>query len=61
MNTITTFLKETRNELRHVVWPSRTRTIAYTVIIIVLSLVLGYLLNGFDLGFRALLGHFIIK
>lgn len=61
MNTITTFLKETRNELRYVVWPSRSRTIAYTLIIIVLSLVLGYLLNGFDLGFRALLGHFIIK
>lgn len=58
---IATFLKETRSELKHVVWPSRARTIAYTVIIIVLSLVLGYLLNGFDLGFRALLGHLIIK
>lgn len=58
---IASFLKSTRNELKHVVWPSRRRTIAYTVIIIVLSIALGYLLNGFDLGFRALLGHFIIK
>lgn len=58
---IASFLKETKNELTHVVWPSRRRTIAYTVIILVLSLVLGYLLNGFDVGFRALLGHFIIK
>ena len=61
MNTITTFLKATRNELRYVVWPSRSRAIAYTIIIILLSLVLGYLLNGFDLAFRALLGHLIVK
>jgi preprotein translocase subunit SecE len=58
---IATFLKETRTEMKHVVWPSRRRTVAYTLIIIVLSLVLGYLLNGFDVLFRALLGHFIIK
>jgi preprotein translocase SecE subunit len=58
---IATFLKETRNEMRHTVWPSRRRTIAYTVIIIVLSLALGYLLSGFDVAFRALLGNVIIR
>jgi preprotein translocase subunit SecE len=58
---IATFLKETKNEMKYVVWPSRRRTIAYTVIIIMLSVVLGYVLNGFDLGFRALLAHFIVK
>ncbi len=58
---IATFLKETKNEMRHVVWPSRRRTIAYTAIIIVLSLILGYVLNGFDVGFQALLGHLIVK
>jgi len=58
---IATFLRETRTELRHVVWPSRRRTFAYTIIIIVVSLGLGYLLNGVDLGFRALLAHFIVK
>jgi preprotein translocase subunit SecE len=58
---IATFLKDTKNEMRHVVWPSRNRTIAYTIIIIVLSLVLGYILSGLDLGFQALVGHFIVK
>jgi preprotein translocase subunit SecE len=58
---IASFLKETKSEMTHVTWPSRRRTIAYTVIILVLSIVLGYILNGFDVGFRALLGHFIIK
>ena len=61
MNSITTFLKETRNELRHVIWPSHRRAITYTIIILVLSLVLGYLLNGLDVGFRALLAPFIVK
>lgn len=47
------FLRETRNEMRHVVWPSRARTIAYTVIIIVFSLAFGYFLSGVDSIFRA--------
>jgi preprotein translocase SecE subunit len=58
---IATFLKETKTELKHVIWPSRVRTIAYTVIIVVLSLVLGYLIKGFDVGFRALLAPIIIR
>lgn len=47
------FLKETRNEMRHVVWPSRARTVAYTLIIIGVSLALGYFLTGVDSVFRA--------
>ncbi|MES2224705.1 MAG: preprotein translocase subunit SecE [Patescibacteria group bacterium] len=58
---IATFLKETRSELRQTVWPSRSRVIAYTAIIIILSLALGYLMSGFDVAFRALLGSIIIK
>ncbi len=47
------FLKDTRNEMRHVVWPSRARTVAYTLIIIVFSLAVGYFLSGVDSVFRA--------
>ena len=47
------FLKQTRNEMRHVVWPSRARTVAYTLIIITFSLALGYFLSGVDSVFRA--------
>ncbi|HEY0979791.1 MAG TPA: preprotein translocase subunit SecE [Candidatus Paceibacterota bacterium] len=47
------FLRQTRNEMRHVVWPSRARTVAYTLIIIGLSLALGYFLSGVDSVFRA--------
>jgi preprotein translocase subunit SecE len=58
---IASFLKETKNEMKHVVWPSRRRTIAYTIIILVLSVILGYILSGLDTGFQALLGHLIVK
>ena len=53
------FLRETRNEMKHVVWPSRARTIAYTVIIIVFSLALGYGLSGVDSIFRSALRSII--
>ncbi|MBY0328707.1 preprotein translocase subunit SecE [Patescibacteria group bacterium] len=53
------FLKETRNEMKHVVWPSRTRTIAYTVVIIVLSVAIGYGLSGVDGIFRSALRSII--
>src|SRR5690606_22941007 len=49
------FIRNTRNEMRHVVWPSRARTVAYTAIIIVLSFALGYFLSGVDSVFRAVL------
>jgi len=53
------FLKETRKEMKHVVWPSRTRTIAYTVIILAFSLALGYGLSGVDSIFRSALRSII--
>ena len=45
---LTTYLKETRNELRHVNWPTRKQTIAFTLIVIILSIVTAVLLGGFD-------------
>lgn len=55
------FLKETRSELRYVVWPTRTRAITYAVIIIIFSLAVGYVLGGFDQLFRLILKSFILK
>lgn len=55
------FLINTRNELKHVVWPTRARAITYAIIIIVFSLVLGYVLFGFDAIFRELLKLIFVK
>lgn len=56
---IVSFLKETRSELRHVTWPTRTKAFIYTIIIILFSVGLGYMLGGFDAIFRVVLRSII--
>jgi len=48
MSKITEYLKETRTELKHVIWPTRRQTIFYTLIVIVLSVLIAYYLGIFD-------------
>ena len=55
------FLKETKAELRHVVWPTRRRALVYALIIILFSLALGYMLGGFDALFQELLKAVVVK
>lgn len=49
---ITQFLKETKGELKQVSWPSRRHLVIYTVVVIIFSLALGYLLGAFDTLFQ---------
>ena len=51
MSKITEYIKETRFELKNVVWPTRAQTILYTIVVIVLSVVIAYLLGFFDFLF----------
>ena len=57
---ITNYIKETRAEFKHVNWPTRKQTIAYSVAVIVISVVVAYLLGAFDkifqLGLAKILG-----
>lgn len=48
MSKIIEFFSETKNELKQVVWPNRSQTILYTVIVIVLSVLVAYFLGLFD-------------
>ncbi len=58
---ITQFLRETKSEMRQVVWPSRTKAIVYALVVIIFSIALGYLLGGFDTIFQAGLRTILIK
>ncbi|OGI61581.1 preprotein translocase subunit SecE [Candidatus Nomurabacteria bacterium RIFCSPHIGHO2_01_FULL_39_220] len=51
MSKITEYFKETKTELKHVIWPSRSQTFYYTLIVIVLSVVVAYYLSVFDFIF----------
>jgi preprotein translocase subunit SecE len=55
MNKLIQYLKETRNELKEVVFPTTSQTITYTVLVIVISIIVAVLLGGVDLGLRSLL------
>jgi len=56
---ITSYIKETRAEFKHVTWPTKKQAIAYSVAVIVISLVTAYLLGAFDALFQYGLGKLI--
>lgn len=57
---ITSYIKETRAEFKHVKWPTRNQAISYTIAVVLISLVVAYFLGGLDslfqLGLSKLLG-----
>jgi len=54
------YLRETRGELKHVSWPTKKQTIAFTIIVIALSFAVAYFLGFFDYGFAYLLEKFLL-
>lgn len=51
MSKIIEYFKETKTELKHVIWPNRRQTIYYTLIVVVLSVLVAYFLGVFDFIF----------
>jgi preprotein translocase SecE subunit len=45
------YVKDTRNELRHVAWPTRTQTTVFTAFVMALSVVVALYLGVFDYVF----------
>ena len=56
---ITSYIKETRGEFKHVTWPTKRQAIAYSVAVIIISLVVAYFLGAFDKIFQFLLGKLL--
>ncbi len=60
-NLLMSFLREARDELKKVSWPDRQTTIRYTVIVVVASLVVGFVIGGIDYLFTLLIERFILN
>lgn len=45
---IVEYLRETKGELKHVSWPTRRQAIAFTVLVIAISIVVSVYLGLFD-------------
>lgn len=59
MTKITDYLKETKAELAHVNWPTRAQTIGFTVLVVVISALVAYLLGLFDFAFARIISSII--
>lgn len=59
MSKITEYFKETKGEFKHVNWPTKSQTVFYTLIVIILSVIVAYFLGVFDFIFSKGLGKLI--
>lgn len=49
------YLKETREEMKHVSWPTKKQITAYTIIVIAISIATALYLGAFDYLLRILM------
>ena len=54
-----TFLQETQDELKKVVWPTRREVVRLTSIVILVSLIVGLYMGGLDFVFTKLLQYIV--
>lgn len=54
MNKTISFIREVKEELAKVAWPTREQTIRYTVLVIIIAVVTGLFLGGLDYILTAL-------
>ena len=53
------FFKKVKGEMTHTTWPTRNQTIAYTAIVIAISIAVAYYLGLFDYIFSQILTEVI--
>ena len=59
MNKLTQFLKEVRQEVRKVTWPTKEETIRYSLMVVIASLLVAVYLGGIDYVVAEVLKRFI--
>jgi preprotein translocase subunit SecE len=55
----TQFLKEVKQELKKVVWPTRKQTVASTTVVLVVVFFIGFFLGLIDLGLGWVINTFL--
>lgn len=55
------YLKESRNELAHVIWPKREAVIKLTLIVFLITGVIALYVGALDYGFVRLLSLIIVR
>ena len=55
------YIRDTKGEMKHVSWPTKSQAIGYTAIVLVLSIVLSIYLGFFDYIFTRVIDAFFIS
>jgi preprotein translocase subunit SecE len=53
------YIKDTKGEMKHVSWPTKKQAIAYTMLVILISVLVAFFLGLADFSFSKLLGSII--
>lgn len=61
MNRFLTYVRQSFNELRKVVWPSRPTAIKYTIAVIVFAIVIAIFIGVVDYFFAQVVQQIILK
>jgi preprotein translocase SecE subunit len=56
-----TFLKQTQTEMKHVTWINSKQVIGYTIAVTIISLLVAYMIGGFDFGLELGLTKLLVK
>ena len=60
MNSIIKYIRDSKEELLKVTWPSKEKTINSTILVISVSIAIAAFLGGLDYGFNKLL-EYVLK
>ena len=55
------FIKDVKNELAKVIWPTRAQTVRMTLYVIGISVLVALILGAVDYGLTELLERFVLK
>jgi preprotein translocase subunit SecE len=54
------YIRETKGEMKHVSWPTKKQAIAFTVIVVAISIIVAFYLGLFDFIFSFLLEQVVV-
>lgn len=55
------YVKESRNELNRIVWPTRKETLRYTIIVIIATVIVGAYIAGLDYFLAAFADKYLYR
>jgi preprotein translocase SecE subunit len=61
MNSLTSYLRNVRMELTHVVWPTPRQAAILTALVIVISAIVAVLIAGLDAGFTSVVNYVVSR